>query len=69
MQCCSFKCNLHDTGVKGTALTQREAMFQRKFLSRLSHAIKVRDQNCSVQNNHVQHPTLFKVDSYYMFFF
>lgn len=29
VQCFSFKCNLHDTGVKGTALTQREAIFKK----------------------------------------
>lgn len=29
MQCFFFKCNLYDTEVKGTALTQREAIFRK----------------------------------------
>lgn len=52
MQCCSFKCNLHDSGVKGTTFTGREAIFKkimglRTFRSRLSHAIKRSHLQCT----------------------
>lgn len=58
MQCFSFKCNLHDTTAKGTALTQRKAVFKiiidlrgNFFPGFLMLLIEIRDQRHNTEKS------------------